>query len=42
MKMSNDVIWIQTRDLPACSIATQPTTLLRAADITVLGDDDDM
>jgi hypothetical protein len=28
IEKSNDRIGIQTRDLPACSIAPQPTTLL--------------
>jgi hypothetical protein len=30
LKKSNDLIGIRTRNLPACSIAPQPTTLPRA------------
>jgi hypothetical protein len=30
LKKSNDLIGNRTRDLPACSIVPQPTTLLRA------------
>jgi hypothetical protein len=31
LKKSNDLIEIRTRDLPACSIVPQPTTLLCAS-----------
>jgi hypothetical protein len=32
LKKSNEIIGNQTRDLPACSIVPQPTTLPRAPD----------
>jgi hypothetical protein len=35
LKKSNDLIGIRIRDLPACSIVFQPTTLLRAPAIVV-------
>jgi hypothetical protein len=36
LKKSNDLIGIWTRDLPACSIAPQPTTLPRAPIIIIV------
>jgi hypothetical protein len=33
IETSNDLIGIRTRDLPACSIVPQPTTLPRATKI---------
>jgi hypothetical protein len=35
LKKSNDLIGIRTRDLPACSVVPQPTTLPRAPIITI-------
>jgi hypothetical protein len=33
LKWSHDLLWNWTRDLPACSVVPQPTTLLRGKDI---------
>jgi hypothetical protein len=35
LKKTNDLIGIRTRDLPACSIVPQPTTLLHTPQGTV-------
>jgi hypothetical protein len=35
LKKSNDLIGIRTRDLPACSILPQPTTLLHAPTVSI-------
>jgi hypothetical protein len=38
MKNSNDTIGDRTRDLPACSVVSQPTVPLRATNCYIVGD----